>query len=37
MAVHLGHVLETLQWAIDAQGRQRPWSALREPALGAHF
>jgi DNA-binding GntR family transcriptional regulator len=36
MAVHLGHVLETLQWAIDAQGRQRPWSALREPALGVH-
>ena len=35
MAQHLGHVLETLQWAIDAQARQRPWSALREPALGA--
>jgi DNA-binding GntR family transcriptional regulator len=35
MAVHLGHVLETLQWAIESQERQRPWSALREPALGA--
>jgi DNA-binding GntR family transcriptional regulator len=35
MAEHLGHVLETLQWAIDSQERQRPWSSLREPALGA--
>ncbi len=35
MAEHLGHVLETLQWAIDAQERQRPWSPLRESALGA--
>jgi DNA-binding GntR family transcriptional regulator len=33
MAVHLGHVLETLQWAIESQDRQRPWSALREPAI----
>ena len=35
MAVHLGHVLETLRWAIESQERQRPWSALREPALDA--
>jgi DNA-binding GntR family transcriptional regulator len=35
MAVHLGHVLETLQWAIQSQDRQRPWSALREPASPA--
>jgi hypothetical protein len=34
MAEHLGHVLETLQWAIEAQERERPWSALREPAVG---
>jgi DNA-binding GntR family transcriptional regulator len=33
MAVHLGHVLETLQWAIESQDRQRPWSALWEPAI----
>jgi DNA-binding GntR family transcriptional regulator len=35
MAIHLGHVLETLRWAIESQERQRPWSALREPALDA--
>jgi DNA-binding GntR family transcriptional regulator len=35
MAEHLGHVLETLQWAIEAQDSQRPWSALREPVLNA--
>ncbi len=35
MGVHLGHVLETLQWAIESQERQRPWSALRDPVLGA--
>jgi DNA-binding GntR family transcriptional regulator len=36
MAEHLGHVLETLQWAIDSQERERPWSALREPAVGSN-
>ncbi|MFI5286697.1 MAG: GntR family transcriptional regulator [Candidatus Dormibacteria bacterium] len=35
MAEHLSHVLETLQWAIDAQDRQRSWSALRDPGLDA--
>ncbi|MHB8488985.1 MAG: GntR family transcriptional regulator [Candidatus Dormibacteria bacterium] len=35
MAEHLGHVLETLQWAIDSQERARPWSALRESTLRA--
>ena len=34
MAEHLGHVVETLQWAIESQERQRPWSALREGAGG---
>jgi DNA-binding GntR family transcriptional regulator len=33
MAEHLGHVLETLQWAIDSQERERPWAAPRESAL----
>ncbi|MFZ0128402.1 MAG: GntR family transcriptional regulator [Candidatus Dormiibacterota bacterium] len=31
MAAHLSHVLETLQWAIDAQDRHRSWSAMRDP------
>ena len=26
MAEHLRHVLETLQWAIESQHRQPPWS-----------
>jgi DNA-binding GntR family transcriptional regulator len=35
MAEHLGHVLETLQWAIDSQDRQRAWSSREEPTLSA--
>lgn len=35
MAEHLGHVLETLQWAIDSQDRQRAWSSREEPRLNA--
>ena len=35
MAEHLSHVLDTLQWAIDAQDRQRSWSALRDPGFDA--
>jgi DNA-binding GntR family transcriptional regulator len=35
MAEHLGHVLETLQWAIDSQDRQRSWSSREESRLNA--
>jgi DNA-binding GntR family transcriptional regulator len=28
MAEHLRHVLETLEWAIESQRRQPPWSAI---------
>ena len=35
MAEHLGHVLETLQWAIDSQDRQRAWSSREEPTLSS--
>jgi DNA-binding GntR family transcriptional regulator len=35
MAEHLGHVLETLQWAIDSQDRQRAWSSREESRVNA--
>ena len=35
MAEHLGHVLETLQWAIDSQDRHRAWSSREESRVNA--
>ena len=35
MAEHLGHVLETLQWAINSQDRQRAWSSREESRVNA--
>ncbi len=35
MAEHLGHVLETLQWAIDLQDRHRAWSSREESRVNA--
>lgn len=35
MAEHLGHVLETLQWAIDSQDRRPPWAPRYAPGAEA--